>query len=72
MILNSCKIFLNKNVSKSFLDLLSYVVHLVLNNYSNIGYWYIIQCDCGMFVINYVEYLMHNHPFNSLTSVRMG
>ncbi|RVW77003.1 hypothetical protein CK203_036886 [Vitis vinifera] len=27
--------------------------------------------DCGMFVIKYVEYLMHNHPLKSLTSARM-
>ena len=27
--------------------------------------------DCGMFLIKYVEYLMHDHPFNSLTGVRI-
>ncbi|RVW57840.1 hypothetical protein CK203_114817 [Vitis vinifera] len=27
--------------------------------------------DCGMFVIKYVEYLMHNHPLKSLTSAGM-
>eukprot|EP00261_Vitis_vinifera_P028229 XP_010662334.2 PREDICTED: uncharacterized protein LOC104882098 [Vitis vinifera] len=27
--------------------------------------------DCGMFVIKYAEYLMHNHPLKSLTSARM-
>ncbi|KAL6348827.1 hypothetical protein AAG906_033483 [Vitis piasezkii] len=27
--------------------------------------------DCGMFVIKYVEYLMHNHPLKSLTSARI-
>ncbi|KAL6350451.1 hypothetical protein AAG906_004402 [Vitis piasezkii] len=27
--------------------------------------------DCGMFVIKYAEYLMHNHTLKSLTSARM-
>ncbi|RVW59689.1 hypothetical protein CK203_101032 [Vitis vinifera] len=27
--------------------------------------------DCDMFIIKYVEYLMHNHPLKSLTSARM-
>ncbi|KAL6334350.1 hypothetical protein AAG906_014751 [Vitis piasezkii] len=28
--------------------------------------------DCGMFLIKYAEYLMHDHPFNSLTDARIG
>lgn len=30
--LNGCKIFVNKNMSKWFLDLLLYLLHLILNN----------------------------------------
>ncbi|KAL6341683.1 hypothetical protein AAG906_032804 [Vitis piasezkii] len=27
--------------------------------------------DCGMFLIKYAEYLMHDHPFNLLTGARI-
>ena len=27
--------------------------------------------DYGMFLLKYVEYLMHDHPFSSLTGARM-
>ena len=27
--------------------------------------------DCGMFLIKFAEYLMHNHPMDTLTGERM-
>ncbi|KAL6327564.1 hypothetical protein AAG906_021854 [Vitis piasezkii] len=51
--LNGCMMFLNKSMS----------------NHLNFGYLCFMHGDCGMFLIKYAEYLMHDHPFSSLTDV---
>ncbi|KAL6351423.1 hypothetical protein AAG906_035215 [Vitis piasezkii] len=53
--LNGCMMFLNKSMSNPF----------------NFDYLCFMNGDCGMFLIKYVEYLMHDHPFSSLTGAHI-
>ncbi|KAL6333970.1 hypothetical protein AAG906_000021 [Vitis piasezkii] len=49
------------------------IVYVPINVRATLTLIICVPCsgDCGMFVIKYVEYLMHNHPLKSLTSARM-
>ncbi|KAL6328480.1 hypothetical protein AAG906_038355 [Vitis piasezkii] len=49
------------------------IVYVPINVWAILTLIIYVPCngDYGMFIIKYVEYLMHNHPLKSLTSARM-
>ena len=45
-----------------------FIIYTIIFNIVNITFFCLCSGDYGMFLIKFVEYLMHNHPMDTLTS----
>ena len=47
-------------------------LYTIIFNIVNITFFVLCSGDCGTFLIKFVEYLMHNHPMDTLTGEWMN